>query len=97
MHRNAVARPDAGKSGLGMYRVGQFVIRRVGSRWRIHAQHFDYETEFSTLGGAAAWCSAAVRTEDAPKLEDPAVGRHPIDRRAQGAEGRIPHISVGRC
>jgi hypothetical protein len=56
MYRSSVAKPHAGKSRPGTYCVGQFLITRVGSRWRIRARHFAPNEEFSTLGGALAWC-----------------------------------------
>jgi hypothetical protein len=56
MHRNSVAKPETGKSCPVYYRVGQFVITRVRSRWRIRARDSAPDEGFSTLGGAVAWC-----------------------------------------
>jgi hypothetical protein len=56
MHRSSIAKPSAGMSRRGYYRVGQFVITRVGSRWRVRARHFAPNEDFYTLGSAMAWC-----------------------------------------
>ncbi|HEX3439533.1 MAG TPA: hypothetical protein VHT93_04240 [Pseudolabrys sp.] len=56
MQRTSVAVPDARKSGPKSYRVGQFLITRSKSRWRICARHSQPPDDFSTLGGAIAWC-----------------------------------------
>jgi hypothetical protein len=74
MDRNSVARPDTGKLGPGKYRVGQFVITRVGSRWRIRARHSAPNENFSTLRGAATWCrqrsEIPVCTENLIRVDD---------------------------
>jgi hypothetical protein len=41
------------KSGPGSYRIGQFRIQKVKSRWRVVGSR---QRTFSTLGGATAWC-----------------------------------------
>ena len=56
MQRTSVAVPDARKSGPKSYRVGQFLITRSKSRWRICARDSQPPDDFSTLGGAIAWC-----------------------------------------
>jgi hypothetical protein len=44
------------KLGPGTHRAGEFVITRMGSRWRSQAGQSVLNKGFSTLGGAAAWC-----------------------------------------
>jgi hypothetical protein len=70
MHRSSVAKADAGKSRRGYYRVGQFVITRVGSRWRIGAHHSGPKKDLATLVGAVAWCqqqyAQPTRTKNPP-------------------------------
>jgi hypothetical protein len=56
MQRTSVAVPDAHKSGPRSYRVGQFLITRSKSRWRICARHSQPPDDFATLGSAIAWC-----------------------------------------
>ncbi|HEY2758292.1 MAG TPA: hypothetical protein VGJ01_21465 [Pseudolabrys sp.] len=47
----------AEKSGPGCYRVGRFRIQKTKSRWRVSAAHLPPDRgDFSTLGGAMAWC-----------------------------------------
>jgi hypothetical protein len=55
MHNSSEA-PNIDKLGPGRYRAGEFVIARMGSRWRVQARHSVLNENFSTLGGAAAWC-----------------------------------------
>jgi hypothetical protein len=56
MHRDCLTKPNTDKSGPGTYRVGEFLISRIGSRWRVSAQHIAPIRDFGTLGGAIAWC-----------------------------------------
>jgi hypothetical protein len=55
MHNSSEA-PNIDKLGPGRYRAGVFVITRLGSRWRVQARRAVLNENFSTLGGAAAWC-----------------------------------------
>lgn len=41
------------KSGPRCYRIGQFRVEKVKSRWRVVGGH---RRDFSTLGTAMAWC-----------------------------------------
>jgi hypothetical protein len=56
MDNGSDARSQSDKSRLRLYRVGEFLIARVGSRWRICAGRCAPNGDFSTLGGAIAWC-----------------------------------------
>jgi hypothetical protein len=56
MHRKSAVVRDSGKLGQGRYRVGPFVIDRVGRRWRILGRHAPPNEDFSTLRSAVAWC-----------------------------------------
>jgi hypothetical protein len=56
MHRYSVAEPDTDKSHPGTYCVGDFLITRTRSRWRVRARDAALDKEFATLGGAIAWC-----------------------------------------
>jgi hypothetical protein len=56
MHRYSVAELDTDKSHPGTYRIGIFLIARIGSRWRVDTGDTALEMEFATLGGAVAWC-----------------------------------------
>jgi hypothetical protein len=50
------------KSGPGSYRLGQFHIQKVKSRWRVIGSP---RRTFSTLGGAVAWCQHQLRSGSA--------------------------------
>jgi hypothetical protein len=56
MHRYSVAELDTDKSHPGTYRIGDFLITRTRSRWRVSARDAAIDKKFSTLGGAIAWC-----------------------------------------
>jgi hypothetical protein len=63
MHRTSAAMPDPGK-GPRKYRIGQFVITRAGTRWRIRGRQSAPNEDFSTLLSAVTWCR-----QHSPSLE----------------------------
>jgi hypothetical protein len=71
MQRTSVAVPDAHKSGPRSYRVGQFLITRSKSRWRICARHSQPPDDFATLGSAIAWCRQHVADSIHPPATKP--------------------------
>lgn len=75
MHRRSVSPSDADKSARRFYRVGEFLITRVGSRWHISARHSAPGANFATLGGAIAWCRQksvqAIPHESKPRATAP--------------------------
>jgi hypothetical protein len=56
MDRDSAAKPDTGKSGRSVYRIGEFSITRERSRWHIRAGHSESGDDFATLGEAIVWC-----------------------------------------
>ena len=71
MRRKSAAVRGTGKLGQNRYRIGQFVITRVGSRWRVGARPSSLKKHFATLGGAVAWCqqqydAQPTRTKNPP-------------------------------
>jgi hypothetical protein len=77
MHRKPAAVPDSGKARR-KYRVGQFVITRERSRWRIRGCQSAPNEDFSTLRSAITWCRqyspVPVREIDFPlRLDNPTV------------------------
>jgi hypothetical protein len=63
------------KSGPGCYRIGEFYVEKVKSRWRVVGRH---RRDFSTLGTAMAWCVEHSRVglaERPPDVDNEA--RHP--------------------
>ena len=56
MHRYSVTERDTDKSHPGTYRIGNFLITRTGSRWRVSPPDAALVRDFATLGGAIAWC-----------------------------------------
>jgi hypothetical protein len=70
MHRYSVAELDTDKSHPGTYRVGDCLITRTRSRWRLGAGDAALDKEFATLGEAIAWCrqqSELTATSIGPK------------------------------
>jgi hypothetical protein len=55
------------KSGPGSYRLGQFHIHKVKSRWRVVGPS---RRTFSTLGGAKAWCLHQSNATPAPRSDE---------------------------
>jgi hypothetical protein len=68
MYRRSTANLDTDMLGAGSYRVGQFVIVRAGSRWRVLVRKPLQVGDFATLRSAMAWChldrSAALNRQD---------------------------------
>jgi hypothetical protein len=56
MPRDIAAQTRPCKSVQGFYRVGRFLITRAMSRGHICARDTVTLENFSTLGGAMAWC-----------------------------------------
>jgi hypothetical protein len=56
MYRYSVSELNTDKAHPGTYRIGNFLITRTRSRWRVSARDAAVDKEFSTLGGATAWC-----------------------------------------
>jgi hypothetical protein len=62
----------AEKSGPGAYRVGRFRIEKMKSRWRVNANHLpSNQGDFSTLGGAMAWCQQQMDMARAALVKPP--------------------------
>jgi hypothetical protein len=66
----------AEKSGPGAYRVGRFRIEKMKSRWRVSANHLPSgRGDFSTLGGAMAWCRQQHLAQSVTPMSDARADR----------------------